>query len=219
MGVDVPEEIVPRHTVRRAQLLERELADPPHPFARVPEIDVRAAEQPLLVQHPARLGEDAGLQHGRIGRIHLLEAEVDVAAVDADLVRGAGLAAVGVAPRIEVGRRSPVQRLVAREPELVRREHVAERREARHPLGVVAKRLRHGRILPRHKSVLDAAQRAHRRKKGVRARMHHFRHVAQVRLGQAVDARLVSRAVDDDGRMPPRERDDRGELWLGHEVR
>ena len=48
--------------------------------------------------------------------------------------------------------------------------------------------------------------------------VHELRHVLQVCLRQPVDARLVAGAVDDDGRMPAREGDDRGELVLAHEV-
>ena len=218
MGVDVAEEVEPRHAVRRAQLLERVLADAPHPFAGVAEVDVRAVEKPLLGEDAARLGEESRLQDRRIRRVDLLEAEIDVAAVDADLVRGARLAAVRVAPGIKVGGRALVQRLVAREPKLVRGEHVAERREARHPLGVVRKRPGHDYVLALHQRVLDAAHRAHRGEQRVRARVHQVRHVPQVDFGHAVDARLVSGAVDHDGRVPPRECDDRGELGHGDEI-
>ena len=132
--------------------------------------------------------------------------------------RPKSLAAVRVAPGVEVGRCAPVQRLVARETQLVRGEHVAERRKARHPLGVVRERLGHDCVLPLHERVLDAAHRAHRGEQRVRARVHQVRHVPQVDLGHAVDARLVAGAVDHDGRMPPREGYDRGELGHGDEV-
>ena len=133
-------------------------------------------------------------------------------------MRCARFAVIGVAPRVEVGGRAVVERLIARQPQLVRGEQIAERRDTRHPLGVVTERCIHRRILAGHQRILDSAHGAHRRKQRIGALVHHLRHVAQIRLGDAIDARLVPGAVDHHRRMPPRKRDDGGELGLRHEV-
>ena len=80
-------------------------------------------------------------------------------------------------------------------------------------------RFLHNYVLALHKRIFDSAHRAHRREEGVRALMHHVRDIAQVGLGELIDARLVSGAVDYDGRMASGERDDSREFRLGHEVR
>ena len=80
-------------------------------------------------------------------------------------------------------------------------------------------RFLHNYVLALHKRIFDSAHRAHRREQGVRALMHHIGNIAQVSLGKLVDARLVSGAVYDDGRMAAGKGDNRRELRFGDKVR
>ena len=86
MGIDVTEEVVTDHAVCSPQLFETVLADAPHPFARIDEIRVGTVKEPLLLEHPAGFGEKSRLQDRGVLRIQLLEAEIDITAVDAYLV-------------------------------------------------------------------------------------------------------------------------------------
>ena len=94
-------------------------ADAPHPFAGIDEIRVGTVKKPLLLEHPARLGEKSSLQNRGVLRIQLLKTEIHIAAVDANLMGGARLAAVHIAPCIEIGGSAGVQGVVARNSKLV----------------------------------------------------------------------------------------------------
>ena len=133
-------------------------------------------------------------------------------------MRSARLAAVHVAPPVENLRRTQVERIVARDRQLVGGEEVAVFRDSRHALRIVGERFLHDRVQPGHQIVFDAAHRAHRRKERVGALVHHIGDIVQVRLGDAVDARLVAGAVDDDRRMTAGEGDDGGVFALRDEV-